>query len=115
MSQQSPLHAASANAGAVFADDAGWQIPAHFGDPSAEYLAAREKAAVFDISHHGKIEVAGKDARTFLHNLSTNDIKGLPPGKSCEAFFATNKARAISFAVIHHRGTQGNVETFWLD
>lgn len=115
MPQQSPLHAATARAGAVFAEEAGWQMPAHYGDPVAEYRAAGEQAAVFDISHHGKIEVVGKDARTFLHNLSTNDIKGLPPGQSCEAFFATNKAKAIGFAEIHHRGTNGNVETFWLD
>jgi tRNA-modifying protein YgfZ len=115
MPQQSPLHAATTKFGAVFAEDAGWQMPAHYGDPVAEYRAACEQIAVFDISHHGKIEVVGKDARTFLHNLSTNDIKSLPAGQSCEAFFGTNKAKAIGFAEIHHRGVKDNVDTFWLD
>jgi tRNA-modifying protein YgfZ len=115
MTLQSPLHASTGQAGAVFADFAGWQMPAHYGDSVAEYRAACEHLAVLDISHHGKIEVTGKDARSFLHNLSTNDIKNLPPGKSCEAFFGTNKAKAIGFVEIHHRGTAGNEDTFWLD
>jgi hemoglobin-like flavoprotein len=38
---------------------------------------ARSAAAVFDLSHHGKLHVTGADAATFLHNLCTNDIKNL--------------------------------------
>jgi folate-binding protein YgfZ len=86
----------TAAAGAVFADEAGWQMPLHFGDAAAEYHRACTAAALFDRSHHGKIQVTGRDAVTFLHNLCTNDIKALKPGSGCESFLTTAKAKIIA-------------------
>src|SRR4051812_19485084 len=60
------------------------------------YLAAQTSAALFDISTRGKVALTGPEARSFLHNLCTNDIKNLPPGGSCEAFLTTAKARIIA-------------------
>src|SRR5262249_13693020 len=96
MAEQTPFHDFEAAAGANFSEDAGWKVPAHFGRATDEYQYARQHAAFFDRSHHGKIDVRGKDARTFLHNLCTNDIKNLAEGGACEAFFSTNKAKAIA-------------------
>src|SRR3712207_7854594 len=48
-------------------------------DARAEYDHARAGAVLFDRSHAGTVEVAGRDALTFLHNLCTNDVRGLPP------------------------------------
>jgi aminomethyltransferase len=88
MAERSPLHDVTAAAGAVFTDSAGWDMPARYGDVRAEYGAARQGAALFDLSHRGKVEVAGGDAGTFLHNLTTNDIKGLavsrPPWRAAD-------------------------------
>src|SRR3712207_9011058 len=39
------------------------------------YQQAIDAAAVFDRSNAGKVVVTGEDAPSFLHNLSTNDIK----------------------------------------
>ena len=52
-----------------------------------------ETAALFNLHNRSIIEVSGPDARTFLHNLSTNDIKTLPVGETREAFLTTMKAR----------------------
>src|SRR5262249_1992340 len=49
----------------------------------------------------GFIEVAGPDARSFLHNLRTNDFRPLAPGDGCELFFTTHKARIVAHAVAH--------------
>jgi folate-binding protein YgfZ len=114
MAEQTPLFEVETAAGASFAEDAGWALPAHFGSALAEYQVARQRAAVFDRSHHGKIEVSGKDARTFLHNLCTNDIKNLPEAGACEAFFANNKAKAIAYVSIYHRPAESS-ERFWID
>jgi folate-binding protein YgfZ len=115
MSELSPLHDVTAQAGAVFVDDAGWRMPGHYGDAAADYHQARDGAAVFDVSHRGKAEVAGADARTFLHNLCTNDIKGLASGAGCEAFFATAQARAVAHALIYHLTLPDGRPGFWLD
>jgi folate-binding protein YgfZ len=78
------------------------------------YLQAREHAAFFDHSERGKVVVGGPDARTFLHNLSTNDIKSLRPGTGCEAFFATAQAKAVASALVFGEESEGR-ESFWLD
>jgi folate-binding protein YgfZ len=81
---------------------------------SDAYKQALEGAVVFDQSDRGKIIVSGADAKSFLHNLSTNDIKSLKPGMGCEAFFATAQAKAVSFARIFCDNSSGS-EYFWLD
>jgi len=81
--------------------------------PSA-YQEAREHAVLFDLSDRGKILVSGPDARTFLHNLCTNDINGLRPGAGCESFFATAQAKAVAYGVIFC-SESADPESFWLD
>jgi tRNA-modifying protein YgfZ len=69
----------------------------------SDYTAACTGAAVFDLSARGKIELAGPDARLFLHNLCTNDTKDMPAGGSCEAFLCTAKARVIAHIFVMRR------------
>lgn len=73
-------------------------MPMEMHDPEtlAQYRAATEAAALFDLSDHGKIELTGVDARSFLQNLCTQDVKSLPVGATCEAFLTTNKARVVA-------------------
>jgi folate-binding protein YgfZ len=115
MAERTPLHEQTAAAGAVFAEEAGWLIPAHFGDPMAEYNRARSGAVLVDESYRGKIEVSGADAARFLHNLTTNDILRLAADTCCEAFLTTNKAKVIAYLLIFRQDSTGNKPTFWLD
>jgi folate-binding protein YgfZ len=115
MVERTPLHEQTASAGAVFAEEAGWLIPAHFGDPVAEYNRARGEAVLVDESPRGKIEVSGADAARFLHNLSTNDILNLTNGAACEAFLTTTKAKVIAYLLIFRQDSAANKPTFWLD
>ncbi len=86
--------------------------------PPAGYEAALTSAALFDLSAHGTIEAAGDDAATFLHNLSTNDVKRLAPWHGCEAFFCNLTAKVIAQAWVWReppRGPKGKEEHLWLD
>lgn len=47
------------------------------------------------MSHFGHFKISGKDAAALLHHLTTNDIKALRPGQSCEAVLVTGKARCL--------------------
>jgi folate-binding protein YgfZ len=114
MAERTPLHDATARDGAVFTEEAGWQVPAHFGDPAAEYEAARTGTAVFDVSHRGKIEVSGRDAAQFLHNLSSNDVLHLAPGCGCEAFLCTAKAKVVAYLDIWHERQRDGSSLFRL-
>jgi folate-binding protein YgfZ len=115
MSQVSPLHEMTAEAGATFADAAGWDMPAHYGDAAAEYERARSAAALFDVSHRGKLEATGPDAPSFLNNLCTNDVANLPLGAGCEAFFCTPTAKTVGHALIYHLRLDGSRDALWLD
>lgn len=116
MPQSSPLAEIARGAGATFAETAGWELLAHFGDPDAEYRAALEAAALFDISHQGKLEVSGPDAPQFLHNLCTNDVKDLPLGGGCPAYFCDPRAKTLFQAWVYHvRLDGGTRDALWVD
>jgi folate-binding protein YgfZ len=115
MAELTPLHDPTGAAAAVYIEESGFLIPAHFGDVSAEYNHARSAAVVVDESLHGKIEVRGADAARFLHNLTTNDILNLAPGAGCETFLTTAKAKVIAYLLIYRHAASIDPPGFSLD
>jgi len=45
-------------------------------------MAVRERAGIFDVSHMGEIEIAGKDALAAVQRISCNDASKLQPGQA---------------------------------
>jgi glycine cleavage system T protein len=115
MSERTPLYEAAAQAGAVFAETAGWLVPAHYGEGAAEYYHTRRHAGFFDVSHHGQVELSGPDAVGFLHNLCTNDINRLAPGTGCEAFLTTAQAKVVARALVYRGRLPDGRDVLWLD
>ena len=98
-------------AGAVLAEETAWSPQAlHFGDARAEYQAAKDQCAVFELSGRVQIELTGEDRATFLHNFFTNDIKRLAPGKGCEAFVVDVKAHVLAHVFVFAGET-----SIWID
>jgi 4-methylaminobutanoate oxidase (formaldehyde-forming) len=52
----------------------GWGRPAFFELVGAEHRAARERAALFDLTSFGKLEILGPGARALLERLADNDV-----------------------------------------
>ena len=71
-----------------------------FGDPRAEYQAATESAAIFDVSDRTQLEMSGADRHSFFHGFCTNDIKGLAAGCGCEAFLCNVKGRLLGHVFV---------------
>ena len=57
------------------------------------YTALRERCAWLDLSGRGIVIATGRDRTRFLHNLTTNHIKGLTPGAGCYAFLLNPQGR----------------------
>jgi folate-binding protein YgfZ len=62
-----------------------------------------------------RLRVTGRDRVKFLHNFCTNDVKSLPAGSACEAFFTDVRARVIAHGYIlafaeHHEILQLGVD-----
>jgi folate-binding protein YgfZ len=81
----------------------------------SEYRQVQEEAGLIDTSERGKIELVGPDAASFLHNLSTNEIRNLAPGAGCEVFLTNAKAKIISHGWVYHLPNVGEPPKFWLD
>ncbi len=71
---------------------------------NASYSAALENAAWRPLSHFGRFRVAGRDAATLLHHLTTNDIKTLRAGHGSEAALISAKARLLDWLSIYRDG-----------
>ncbi len=115
MAEQTPLYELAAQAGAAFAEQAGWSIPQHYGDSTREYEQTRRGAGFIDLSHRGKVELTGPEAAGFLHNLCTSDISNLPLGAGCEFFLTTNKAKVVAHGYAYHVRLHDGRPALWLD
>lgn len=82
--------------GATLKKEGVWEIPSLFKDFASECEAVRKGVGILDFSSRGKIEVAGKDRISFLHNLLTNDIKSLGLGRGCYATLLNAQGRILA-------------------
>jgi folate-binding protein YgfZ len=64
-----------------------------------DYVALTEHAGFVPLSRT-RIEIAGKDRATWLHNLCTNEVKRLAPGRGCEAFITTVQGKTLGHGFI---------------
>lgn len=82
----------------VMADDR--SIVASFGNTESEVAAVRRSAGVFCLGDREVFEVVGKDRARFLHGQTTNDIKGLSPGRGAEVVHLTPKGKMFGMATV---------------
>jgi len=57
--RRSPAARLSSRRGAVFIEEAGWEIPASYGDDAAERAAIRDDVAIADITARAKVDIRG--------------------------------------------------------
>lgn len=78
---QTPLHARHEALGGRMVPFAGYAMPVQYeAGIIAEHTQAREKAALFDVSHMGQLLVSGAGAGEALERLVPGDVLGLAPG-----------------------------------
>jgi len=90
------LYERQAATGANFSSYHGWEVAEDYGASEREYQAVREQAGVLDVSYAGKIRVTGADRIRYLHNLLSNDIRSLVPGRGCYATLLTHQGHIES-------------------
>ena len=81
---------------------------ASFGNPAAELAAGETGSVVVPLLHLGLIRVSGDEAADFLHNLFSNDVKGLTPAVARMNSFCTAKGRMLA-SFTTWRDAAGNV------
>ena len=97
----SPLADVHRSRGATLAGYHGALVPASFSDPVAEHRAVREAAGIFDFSFRAKVAAQGTDRASFLHNMLSNEIKGLTPGRGTYACLLDLKGHIVADARVY--------------
>ena len=74
MMQQTPLIQQHRASGAKLVDFAGWEMPIQYSGVVDEYHTVRSHVGLFDVSHMGRVRIAGTGAVSFLQRVTTNDV-----------------------------------------
>jgi folate-binding protein YgfZ len=69
-------------------------------DFDTQYAAFTSAAGWCDCNERTQIELIGDDRATFLHNFTTNDIRGLKPGGGCEAFALDARGHVLGHLLV---------------
>jgi aminomethyltransferase len=80
--KKTPLHARHRALNAKMVPFGGWDMPIEYSGITAEHLAVRERVGLFDVSHMGEIEIAGKNALDAVQRISSNDASKLAVGQA---------------------------------
>jgi glycine cleavage system T protein len=80
--KRTPLHEIHEGLGANLVDFAGYLMPLRYGSETAEHLAVRTSAGLFDISHMGEIFVSGAQAAAALDYALVGNLSALALGRA---------------------------------
>jgi len=79
---RTPLDEVHRELGAKIGSFAGWAMPIEYEGAVSEHRAVRERVGLFDLSHLGKVDVAGPRALPLLQRTLTNDQSKLAVGRA---------------------------------
>ena len=79
--KKTPLHASHVALGARMVPFGGWDMPVEYSGITAEHMAVRTAAGLFDVSHMGEFEIAGKGALEAVQHITSNDASKLRRGR----------------------------------
>jgi aminomethyltransferase len=80
--KHSPLEKEHAALGAKLGPFGGWLMPIEYQGALTEHRAVRERVGLFDLTHLGKVEVAGPGALGLLQGVVTNDVSAVKVGRA---------------------------------
>ena len=83
---------------------AGFDMPVEYTGITEEHLAVRTRAGLFDVSHMGQIEVAGKAALAAVQRMSCNDAARLQQGQAQYSGLLTPSGTFVDDVVVYRLG-----------
>jgi aminomethyltransferase len=84
----------------------GWDMPVEYSGIVAEHLAVRERVGLFDVSHMGEIEIAGKNALEAVQRVSSNDASKLQVGQAQYSGLLTPQGTFVDDLLVYRLAVQ---------
>ncbi len=100
----SPLHELHVEAGALFTDFAGWQMPVRYSSDLAEHHAVRTAAGLFDLSHMGEIVVVGPEAAEALDYALAGKLSAIVEGQAKYSLLLARDGGILDDLVVYRTG-----------
>jgi aminomethyltransferase len=104
--KKTPLNARHRASGAKMIAFGGWDMPVEYSGIAAEHMAVRAQAGLFDVSHMGEIEVAGRDALAAVQRISCNDASKLQVGQAQYSGLMTARGTFVDDLLVYRLAPQ---------
>jgi aminomethyltransferase len=102
--KRTPLNARHRASGAKMVPFSGWDMPVEYSGIVDEHTAVRTRAGIFDVSHMGEIEIAGKDALGAVQRISSNDASKLHVGQAQYSGLLTPQGTFVDDLLVYRLG-----------
>lgn len=102
--RKTSLHATHVALGARMVAFGGWDMPVEYGGISTEHNAVRTAAGLFDVSHMGEIELAGKDALAAVQHITSNDASKLQVNQAQYSALTTPEGTFVDDLLVYRLG-----------
>src|SRR5262245_44786214 len=99
--KKTPLNARHRASGAKMVAFSGWDMPVEYAGISQEHIAVRTGAGLFDVSHMGEIEIAGRDALAAVQRIASNDASKLSVGQAQYAGLLTPQGTFVDDLLVY--------------
>jgi aminomethyltransferase len=80
---------------------AGWEMPVEYAGVVAEHLAVRTRAGLFDVTHMGQVEVAGRHALAAVQRMTSNDAAKLKVGQAQYSALTTTAGTFVDDLLVY--------------
>jgi aminomethyltransferase len=102
--RKTSLHARHLTSGAKMMPFAGWDMPVEYAGLASEHLAVRTRAGLFDVSHMGEIEIAGKNAVAAVQRVVCSDPALLKMGQAHYSGLLTPEGTFLDDLLVYRMG-----------
>lgn len=96
------LYDAHVAAGATMVDFGGWDMPIQYPTGIiSEHLYCRSRCGIFDVSHMGRLDVAGPDQVAFLQHVLSSNVLALDLNQAQYAIIPDENGGAVDDAYLY--------------
>ncbi|MBA2305412.1 MAG: glycine cleavage system aminomethyltransferase GcvT [Acidobacteria bacterium] len=99
--KKTPLNARHRSLGARMVEFGGWDMPVEYAGLVSEHMAVRTAAGLFDVSHMGQIEIAGKDALQAVQHTTSNNAGRLAVNQAHYSALTTPQGTFVDDVLVY--------------
>jgi aminomethyltransferase len=110
--KRTPLYDLHVAAGSRLVEFGGWEMPVQYKGLVAEHQAVRSQVGMFDVSHMGKLAIAGSDVLATLQKLVPSNLGRLKAGQAQYTVLLNEQGGIIDDVIFYRHENTGDQENW---